>query len=83
MLVVAFGNPGIPRRGFQFGARCALRCGLGWRASRPVRREWIRPELTQARGGNTPAGKTVPSRIGLSIVGQHLTRGGGITFNMK
>ena len=72
-----------PCRGFQFGGRCGLRCGVGWRASRPVRREWIRPELTQARGGNRPAGKTVPSHIGLSVVGLHLTRGGGITFNIK
>ena len=84
MLVVVFGNPGIPPAGvFNLAGAAVYGCGLGWRASRPVRREWIRPELTQARGGNTPAGKTVPSHIGLSIVGLHLTRGGGITFNIK
>jgi ABC-type uncharacterized transport system ATPase subunit len=48
MLVVAFGNPGIPPPGC---GRCGFRCGLGRRASRPVRREWIRPEL--ADGGMT------------------------------
>jgi hypothetical protein len=80
MLVVAFGNPGIPPAGvFNLAGAAVYGAALRWRASRPVRREWIRPELTQARGGNTP----VLSRIGLSIVGLHLTRGGGITFNMK